>query len=168
MKDVLLSLGQVTGKAAGIDGLVAAVLGWSAGQLSDPNSIPRALAVLLVMIVLDWFTGIRANHYAEKAPIESAKLSRTADKAGARAIYVLVFWLLAHQIPGLVPYRTSIVLALVFYFTLCEAWSIFENLDRLRVPIPKWIKKRLQKAIHDLDNGPEVDAKLTKDWKPLG
>lgn len=168
MKGIAITFAQVVGKqGTTFEGMLAAVGGWMSGLMGGELALSYSLASLAILVGLDWMSGVRASRYEGKA-IESAKLRRTSDKLIGYAVAVVVFVLMTREIDALKGIRTELLTGLLWWFMAVESWSILENLDRIGIRVPRWIKKRLEAVKEGLDNGPEVDAKLTKDWKPLG
>lgn len=50
-----------------------------------------------------------------------------------------------------------------FYIVLMEVVSICENLDKLRVPIPKWVKRGLGTIHEKIQNGPKHEESKKKE-----
>lgn len=130
--------------------ILAAILGWFQGGIMGEAALSYSLASLVLFIGLDWITGIRASRYEGK-PIESAKLGRTSDKLIGYAIGIVVVGLLCREIEPMKSSGSMLVTGLVWYFMAVEAWSILENLDRMRVRIPRWMKRRIGDALKRLD-----------------
>lgn len=155
---VLLTFAQVTAKnGTDISTILVAILGWIQGGIMGEAALSYSLASLAVFIGLDWLTGIRASRYEGK-PIESAKLGRTSDKLIGYAIGIVVVGLLCREIEPIKSSGSMLVTALVWYFMAVEAWSILENLDRMRVRLPRWMKRRIGEALKKLDAGDEKEG----------
>lgn len=117
--------------------------GWIQGGIMGQEALFYSLASLAVMIGLDWVSGVCASRYEGK-PIESAKLARTSDKLIGRAIGVLIVGILFGSVEGAEKWGSVAVTGLIWWYMAVEAWSIVENLDRMKMPLPKWFKKRLK------------------------
>ena len=168
MKGVVITFGQVVGKnGSTLEGFLAAVGGWLSGLMGGELALSYSLASLAILVGLDWVTGIRASRYEGKA-IESSKLRRTSDKLIGYAVAVVVFVLMSREIDALKSIRTELLTGLLWWFMAVESWSVIENLDRIGIRIPKWIKKRLQAVKDGLDNGLDPKPEEAKGWKPLG
>lgn len=91
--------------------------------------------------------------------IKSAKLrAGLGKKVGEIAILVMgEFFSFALKIPP------EVMKFLSFYIILMEAISIFENLDRLGVPIPKFISKVLNNDLNTIQNEDLGKEVLTDD-----
>lgn len=106
------------------------------------------LILPIVLMAFDILTGF-INAWA-KREIESSKLrTGLSKKVGEIAILVIgELFSFAMRLPAELMTFASI------YIILMELVSIFENLDKLGVPIPGWVKKvvnNAQNAIEDAD-----------------
>lgn len=144
MKSILLTLAQSVTKPVPTEiGGFAAMLSAFIGQFAGYQSLVPAIGILGVLVALDMLTGVRASRI-EGQPIMSAKLVRTTDKIIAHLVGVLVIVLLAAAVPQLQLYGPAVSLSFVGWLCFKESWSIFENLDRLGTPLPKFIQTRLR------------------------
>lgn len=119
-------------------------------RILDAFEFKNEIWVLFLPIILmgfDVLTGF-INAWI-KREIKSAKLrAGLGKKVGEIAILVIgEFFSFALKIPP------EVMKGLSFYIILMEAISIFENLDRLGVPIPKFISKVLNNDLNTIQNG---------------
>ena len=115
-------------------GVLSIIGGWI---LSMIGGWDMALQVLVIVIVMDYITGLTAAWFEQKLN----------SKVGFRGIVkkillfvpvVLVYWL--DQVLGTDYLRN---MAILFYIAN-EGLSILENLGRANIPIPEFIKKALE------------------------
>ena len=113
-----------------------------------------ALQVLLLMIAVDFITGLIVGGVFKKSPkTETGKLSSSECFKGLICKFmILVYILVAVAIDRLIgaPYiRTAVIL----FFVANEGLSIIENTALMGVPYPSFIKKLLEVMKDRNDNG---------------
>ena len=151
MRGVLFSLLHSWRVAQVEVALPAAVTGWFSTMFYANQSLLTSIGTLLIFVMLDWITGVRASRY-QGDPILSSKLGRTSDKAIGYVIGILALFFLGREIPGMDTYKLPACTALVCWFIGVESWSIFENLDRMGIKVPGFIKTRLRSAVGALND----------------
>lgn len=106
----------------------------------------RVLLVPFVLMVLDFLTGV--SHAWATGHLKSYKMREGLNRKFAEiciiAIGVLFRW--AINLPD------YIVIGLTIYVVIMELVSISENLDKMGVPLPKWIQKALRNAEYKIQN----------------
>lgn len=106
----------------------------------------RALIVPFVLMVLDFLTGV--SHAWATGHLKSYKMREGLNRKFAEiciiAIGVLFRW--AINLPDYV------VIGLTIYVVIMELVSISENLDKMGVPLPKWVQKALRNAEYKIQN----------------
>ena len=115
------------------------------------------MIILVAAIVLDYITGMTAAAYTGE--LNSRKGIRgILKKLGYLALVGLGFmidWVVAAGVAqfGWSAYPEGIIaLAVIAWIIINEALSIVENLGRLEVPIPKFLKKVVKSLHSGLDN----------------
>ena len=107
----------------------------------------RVLLVPFVLMVLDFLTGV--SHAWATGHLKSYKMREGLNRKFAEiciiAIGVLFRW--AINLPDYV------VIGLTIYVLIMELVSISENLDKMGVPLPKWVQKALRNAEYKIQNG---------------
>lgn len=103
----------------------------------------------LILIVLDILTGI-TNAFL-KGEIKSSKLREgLAKKIGEITVIAI------GEIFGLAFNLSSVIAAgISIYISLMELISVCENLEKMNVPIPKFIKKALYIVNQNINEEPE-------------
>jgi phage-related holin len=133
------------------------LIGLSTGLLNYllPTSATQQMVMAAaILIMLDTFTGVMASESTGKA-ITSAKFGRVIVKFIGYAIAVSVVGLAANTVPGGKPAHEFLTSTLIAFIICTEGISIFENLDRMGVPLPKSIVKWLRGRKKDFDNAKE-------------
>lgn len=106
----------------------------------------RVLIVPFVLMVLDFLTGV--SHAWATGHLKSYKMREGLNRKFAEiciiAIGVLFRW--AINLPD------YIVIGLTIYVVIMELVSISENLDKMGVPLPKWVQKALRNAEYKIQN----------------
>lgn len=106
----------------------------------------RVLLVPFVLMVLDFLTGV--SHAWATGHLKSYKMREGLNRKFAEiciiAIGVLFRW--AINLPD------YIVIGLTIYVLIMELVSISENLDKMGVPLPKWVQKALRNAEYKIQN----------------
>ena len=100
----------------------------------------------LFLMTMDFFTGF-INAWRKKEVKSSIMREGLAKKAGECTVILICLMLTkATNIP------IGILVFFVAYISVMEIISISENLDKLGVPLPKWLKKGLGTLKTILDN----------------
>jgi toxin secretion/phage lysis holin len=106
----------------------------------------RVLIVPFVLMALDFLTGV--SHAWATGHLKSYKMREGLNRKFAEiciiAIGVLFRW--AINLPD------YIVIGLTIYVVIMELVSISENLDKMGVPLPKWVQKALRNAEYKIQN----------------
>lgn len=120
-------------------GAIGAVLGlfgeWSA-----------ALTILLVVMALDYFSGVVVAILGRSPKTEGGGLSSKAGFVGlARKGFMLMIVLLATLLDRAVG-NTAMVFqtAMTFYYIANEGISLLENANLMGVPFPAFLRQRLE------------------------
>lgn len=109
------------------------------------------------LMLIDFFSGL-LNAWV-KHEIKSSKMREgLAKKCGESLVLVIgELFTIAIEMP---PY---FIVALSAYIIIMELISICENLDKLGVPIPNWVKKALKNAEEKIQNDPKNEDKEDED-----
>lgn len=114
------------------------------------------LILPIVLIGIDFVTGIIYSFLSRT--FQSSKMRAGLSKKFGEIIIIIVAELLTVAL-GL---PDEIINFIVFYISLMEIMSIFENVDKMGVPVPKFIKRSinnvtsdesLEKAVEELKEG---------------
>ena len=131
---------RIAGLAAG--GIAALFGGWTPG-----------LTILSVMMAVDYLTGVLVAITGKSPKSESGGLSSKAGFAGiARKGFIMLIVLVATQLDKAIG-RELFKSLTVFYYIANEGLSILENAERMGVPTPAALKKRLE-TMRDADRKP--------------
>lgn len=96
---------------------------------------PMLLQVLLVMVIVDYATGLMA------AGTQGKLESNVGLKGIARKVFIFFIVAVAHQIDLILGNQHMIRDATLFFYVANELLSIIENGGRLGVPLPNVIKQ---------------------------
>ncbi|MEV2320020.1 phage holin family protein [Paenibacillus larvae] len=96
---------------------------------------PMLLQVLLVLVVVDYATGLMA------AGTQGKLESNVGLKGIARKVFIFFIVAVAHQIDLVLGNQHMIRDATLFFYVANELLSIIENGGRLGVPLPNVIKQ---------------------------
>lgn len=117
----------------------------------------RVLLVPFVLMVLDFLTGV--SHAWATGHLKSYKMREGLIRKFAEiciiAIGVLFRW--AINLPD------YIIIGLTIYVLIMELVSISENLDKMGVPLPKWVQKALRNAEYKIQNE-NLNSNEKKGW----
>ena len=117
----------------------------------------RVLLVPFVLMVLDFLTGV--THAWATGHLKSYKMREGLNRKFAEiciiAIGVLFRW--AINLPD------YIIIGLTIYVLIMELVSISENLDKMGVPLPKWVQKALRNAEYKIQNE-NLNSNEKKGW----
>lgn len=120
--------------------------------LLPTSATQQMVMAAAVLILLDTFTGVTASATTGK-PITSAKFGRVVVKLMGYAVAVAVVGLAANTLPGAKSAHEFLSTILIGSIICTETISIAENLDKMKVPLPKYIVKWLRGRKKDFDNG---------------
>jgi len=115
-------------------------------QLFQSTNNYRVLIVPFVLMVFDFITGI--SHAWATGHLKSYRMREGLNKKVGEITMIIIGCLFnwALNVPKYVIY------GIVLYAIIMELISICENLDRMGVPIPKFIKKALHNAEYKIQN----------------
>ena len=106
----------------------------------------RLLILPFILMIIDFVTGI-FNAWAT-GHLKSYKMREGLNKKFAEismiTISVIFTWVL--KIPNYISYGITV------YVVIMELISICENLDKMGVPIPKFVKRALRNAEYKIQN----------------
>lgn len=114
-----------------------------------------AVIVPMTLMVIDIITGL-VNAWA-KGDVRSSIMRQGLAKKFGEIVVLAIARLVTLGFNG----SEAFAYFCAMYVCLMEALSIVENLDKLGVPIPKWIKKALADAKKKADTG--EGKKVSKD-----
>ena len=109
-----------------------------------------AFAVPVGFMVFDIFTGF-INAWRKRKVKSSIMRNGLAKKAGEMCLLLIGLMLIRGTLAP--PY---ILTFFAWYICIMEAVSIMENLDKLGVPIPKWVKKAIGTINDSIQNGDPI------------
>lgn len=98
-----------------------------------------AVAALMVIIAIDFITGVSASYYAGE-PIESRRAVKTAIKTFFYGIFISSAYLTENIIPG----ETFIDQATISFLAITEFVSIMENTGKMGYQVPLKLLNRLK------------------------
>lgn len=115
-------------------------------QLFQSTNNYRVLIVPFALMVFDFITGI--SHAWATGHLKSYRMREGLNKKVGEITMIIIGCLFnwALNVPKYVIY------GIVLYVIIMELISICENLDRMGVPIPKFIKKALRNAEYKIQN----------------
>lgn len=118
------------GIVGGCSSVMCAVLSWYFGNVDGPFKI------LLAFVIIDYVLGTIG------AAIEHKLSADEGFKWTERKIIIFVLVGVAHVI-GRDVFGNALLLRepVIYFYITCEGWSIIENADRAKVPIPGALKK---------------------------
>jgi len=112
-----------------------------------PVQAPRDLALAAGgLIVLDTFTGLWAALVCGKK-VSSAKFSRVLTKLFGYGSVVVVCAVATRAVPGAVGFQPTALAAVLGFVALTEGISILENVGRMGVKTPSFLKKWLRERL---------------------
>ena len=131
---------------------IAAAAGAAAGLLTR---MPMALRLLVLLMVLDYLSGVGVALLGKSPKSEGGALSSRAGFVGlARKAMILVIVLLAAVLDQLTGSAACTGAATMFYI-VNESLSILENAVLLGVPVPQRLRQTLDVARLAADNAKE-------------
>lgn len=115
-------------------------------QMFQSTSNYRVLIVPFALMVFDFITGI--SHAWATGHLKSYRMREGLNKKVGEITMIIIGCLFnwALNVPKYVIY------GIVLYVIIMELISICENLDKMGVPIPKFIKKALRNAEYKIQN----------------
>lgn len=115
-------------------------------QMFQSTNNYRVLIVPFVLMVFDFITGI--SHAWATGHLKSYRMREGLNKKVGEITMIIIGCLFnwALNVPKYVIY------GIVLYVIIMELISICENLDKMGVPIPKFIKKALRNAEYKIQN----------------
>lgn len=120
-----------------------------------PIETGRAMAVgAMSLILVDTLTGWYAATVAGNK-ITSAKFSRVLTKILGYGSIVIVAAVAAHTLPGTQDYQHVAVSGVVGFVIVTEGISILENVAKMGLASPPWLKKWLKERLKDKPDGKE-------------
>jgi phage-related holin len=130
---------------------VAPVLKWGSAAIAAIGAyfLPTESLQQLAMsafgaVLLDTVTGVIAAR-SSKDPITSAKLSRLMSKLIGYSSAVILCTIVPHNLPGMDGLAGGASTAVLTMVLVTEALSVIENLDRMGVKFPAFIRDALKK-----------------------
>jgi toxin secretion/phage lysis holin len=116
-------------------------------QLQDIQFTAGYWTVLLPLIFMlgDFVTGF-LNAWIRNE-VKSSMLRIGGVHKGSELLALMLVWFVQQALA--LPVNLSAIYAL--YLVFMEATSIIENLDKMGVPVPKWLKKRINNVIEEID-----------------
>ena len=122
-------------------GSLVGLLGWFFGGLDG------FVKVLITLMVVDYITGILA------AGVERKISSSIGFKGILRKIGMFSLVGVAHVLDDLLGDSQAFKAAVCLFYISNEGVSILENIDRLGIPIPKFLKDRFLQLRNDKEEG---------------
>lgn len=115
-------------------------------QMFQSTNNYRVLIVPFVLMVFDFITGI--SHAWATGHLKSYRMREGLNKKVGEMTMIIIGCLFnwALNVPKYVIY------GIVLYVIIMELISICENLDKMGVPIPKFIKNALRNAEYKIQN----------------
>lgn len=115
-------------------------------QMFQSTNNYRVLIVPFALMVFDFITGI--SHAWATGHLKSYRMRKGLNKKVGEITMIIIGCLFnwALNVPKYVIY------GIVLYVIIMELISICENLDKMGVPIPKFIKKALRNAEYKIQN----------------
>lgn len=115
-------------------------------QMFQSTNNYRVLIVPFALMVFDFITGI--SHAWATGHLKSYRMREGLNKKVGEITMIIIGCLFnwALNVPKYVVY------GIVLYVIIMELISICENLDKMGVPIPKFVKKALRNAEYKIQN----------------
>lgn len=115
-------------------------------QMFQSTNNYRVLIVPFALMVFDFITGI--SHAWATGHLKSYRMREGLNKKVGEITMIIIGCLFnwALNVPKYVIY------GIVLYVIIMELISICENLDKMGVPVPKFIKKALRNAEDEIQN----------------
>jgi toxin secretion/phage lysis holin len=110
------------------------------------GGIDQMLTAVFIFMIIDYATGMLAS-FSEKKWSSKTGFKGVAKKAG-----MMSFIIVATQIDMITGQGDIARNACLLFIVGTEGISILENLTRLGIPIPSFIKKRLEGFVDENDN----------------
>lgn len=120
---------------------------------------PAALTILLVMMSVDYLTGLIVAARGKSPKSETGKLSSKAGFEGLLKKGIILTIVLMATLLDKAVGNASMVFqtATVFYYIANEGLSILENADLMGVPFPAFIRERLESMREQKDKPPDPE-----------
>ena len=120
---------------------------WSTFIIYILGGFDVALKCLLILIVVDYFTGVSKAYYNNKLS------SYRGLKGVLKKLNILAMVVVSNVIDELLG-QTGAIRTLTIYYICCnEGISILENLSAMNIIVPDWLKKKLVQVKMDVENG---------------
>lgn len=107
------------------------------------SKVDYSLIVLISVILIDYITGLI------KAYVNKELNSKIGFKGLLKKLAIFVIILLSFEIDKLILANGALKSMTVFYYVSIECLSIFENFGKIGVPIPNFLKGKLQQLNQD-------------------
>lgn len=120
---------------------------WTTTFVYVIGGIDVALKCLLILIGVDYFTGVSKAYYNNKLS------SYRGLKGVLKKLNILAMVVVANVIDELLG-QTGAIRTLTIYYICCnEGISVLENLSAMNIIVPDWLKKKLIQVKMDVENG---------------
>lgn len=116
------------------------------------------IALLLVLVTIDWATGWAA------AWVRGELRSRTGFVGIMRKVAIFAVVAIAHLIDGALGELHIFRDAVVFFYLANELLSVIENMGKIGVPMPDFLRNAVQ--IFESKSNPTENSQLTPDTQP--
>lgn len=117
---------------------------------------PALVEVLLVVIVVDYVTGMMA------AAVEGKLFSRIGFIGITRKVFMFLIVALAHQIDIVLGNKDLIRDATIYFYITNEVLSIVENSTKMGVPVPKIVTRAIYIFKGKNDEKTKEDSVMTE------
>lgn len=107
------------------------------------SKVDYSLIVLISVILIDYITGLI------KAYVNKELNSKIGFKGLLKKLGIFVIILLSFEIDKLILANGALKSMTVFYYVSIECLSIFENFGKIGIPIPNFLKGKLQQLNQD-------------------
>lgn len=105
--------------------------------------VDYSLIVLVTVILIDYLTGLI------KAYVNKELNSKIGLKGLLKKLAIFVIILLSFEIDKLIVANGALKSMTIFYYVSIECLSIFENIGKMGVPIPNFLKGKLEQLNQD-------------------
>lgn len=117
----------------------------------------KLLLLPFILMVFDFLTGI--SHAWATGHLKSYKMREGLNKKVGEICILLVGYIFTWTINA----PKYIMIALTIYIVIMELISLSENLDRMGVPLPKFIKKALRNAEYKVTKEEDKEGEKKND-----
>ena len=127
-------------------------LSWSFGQVGT------FAALTFIVVVMDYITGLLAGRRSDGGLVSKKAIKGVEKKVGILCLLALGIFLdiSIHTMVDMeflnLPFNLPVAHVVTAWIIVTESISICENLQKLGVPIPKWMLKSLRKAEKNIDD----------------